>query len=194
MPLKDTHITPFKDTRKLYLKGIVSLLIEGTELDNEKTIAFAKSLEANILSMTHSQCNEYGELTKQNGNRSPIFIKLYESNMRTLFNNCKKDNYVNNQDLLNNITNSIVTPKEIATSITTCPQALFIDKNKKYFDEIEQQEQISYNKEININSQHKCSKCKQNKCTVNLAQLRGADEPMSLLITCLNCGNKWKQG
>ena len=37
-------------------------------------------------------------------------------------------------------------------------------------------------------------KCKQNKCTITLAQLRSADEPMSVLVTCMNCGHKSQIG
>lgn len=38
-----------------------------------------------------------------------------------------------------------------------------------------------------------CYKCKQNKCTYFELQTRSADEPITTFITCLNCGNKWKQ-
>jgi hypothetical protein len=37
-----------------------------------------------------------------------------------------------------------------------------------------------------------CRKCKKNKCSVVFVQLRSADEPMSALVTCLNCGHKFK--
>jgi DNA-directed RNA polymerase subunit M/transcription elongation factor TFIIS len=38
----------------------------------------------------------------------------------------------------------------------------------------------------------KCRKCKNNKCVFKELQLRSADEPMTLFITCLNCGNRWR--
>jgi transcription elongation factor S-II len=37
-----------------------------------------------------------------------------------------------------------------------------------------------------------CRKCKQNKCTYYQMQTRSADEPMTLYISCVNCGNRWK--
>ena len=37
-----------------------------------------------------------------------------------------------------------------------------------------------------------CRKCKSNKCTYYQMQTRSADEPMTTFITCLNCGNRWK--
>lgn len=38
----------------------------------------------------------------------------------------------------------------------------------------------------------KCSKCNKRKTTYYSRQLRSADEPMTNFITCLNCGNRWK--
>jgi transcription elongation factor S-II len=37
-----------------------------------------------------------------------------------------------------------------------------------------------------------CRKCKQNKCTYYQMQTRSADEPMTVYISCVNCGNRWK--
>ena len=41
--------------------------------------------------------------------------------------------------------------------------------------------------------QFTCSRCKKSKCTYYQMQTRSADEPMTTFITCLNCGNNWKQ-
>ncbi len=38
----------------------------------------------------------------------------------------------------------------------------------------------------------KCGRCKKRECVYQELQLRSADEPMTLFITCLNCGNRWK--
>ena len=42
---------------------------------------------------------------------------------------------------------------------------------------------------------NRCGKCKNTKhLTIIPRQLRGGDEPMSLLITCNMCGNNWRIG
>ena len=41
--------------------------------------------------------------------------------------------------------------------------------------------------------QFRCFKCKKSKCTYYQMQTRSADEPMTTFITCLLCGNNWKQ-
>ena len=37
-----------------------------------------------------------------------------------------------------------------------------------------------------------CRKCKGNQCTYYQMQTRSADEPMSVYISCILCGNRWK--
>jgi DNA-directed RNA polymerase subunit M/transcription elongation factor TFIIS len=37
-----------------------------------------------------------------------------------------------------------------------------------------------------------CGRCKKNECLYQELQLRSADEPMTLFLTCLNCGNRWR--
>jgi DNA-directed RNA polymerase subunit M/transcription elongation factor TFIIS len=184
----------FKKTRKLYLKYIQKILSDEISLEKPKLDKFIILLEKSILVTTHNQCNTYGEIIKQDNMYTEIFLKFYENNMRTLLNNCKKDNYVGNTDFLSNIEKEVYDVNQIASLIDKSPQMLFIKKNKKYFDDIEEREKVSYDNAVNINSQYKCRKCKQNKCTITLAQLRSADEPMSVLVTCMNCGHKSQIG
>lgn len=37
-----------------------------------------------------------------------------------------------------------------------------------------------------------CGKCKSKKTTYFEMQTRSADEPMTIFVTCLNCGKRWK--
>jgi transcription elongation factor S-II len=37
-----------------------------------------------------------------------------------------------------------------------------------------------------------CRKCKSKKCTYYQMQTRSADEPMTIFVTCIDCGNRWK--
>jgi transcription elongation factor S-II len=37
-----------------------------------------------------------------------------------------------------------------------------------------------------------CRKCKGKKCTYMSVQTRSADEPSTIFVTCLDCGNRWK--
>ena len=37
-----------------------------------------------------------------------------------------------------------------------------------------------------------CRKCRSKKCTYYQMQTRSADEPMTIFVTCIECGNRWK--
>ena len=39
----------------------------------------------------------------------------------------------------------------------------------------------------------RCSQCKKKMCSYYELQTRSADEPMTIFISCLNCGKNWKQ-
>ena len=40
----------------------------------------------------------------------------------------------------------------------------------------------------------KCAKCKTSRTTFYQKQTRSADEPMTVFITCRNCGHEWRDG
>ena len=44
-----------------------------------------------------------------------------------------------------------------------------------------------------ISNNIKCGRCKKKECSFYQLQTRSADEPMTTFVTCLNCGNRWKQ-
>jgi DNA-directed RNA polymerase subunit M/transcription elongation factor TFIIS len=189
----------FKDIRKQYVKYIIELFKKFENRENyilHNKIVISKQIEKNILEITYYECNNYGELIKDIKSENKYterFIDLYKSNMRIFLSNCDIDGYIDNKNLIECIYNNTFTPKQICENILKCPQILFKERNQKYYDYIEQQEDVAYDKDkLNINSEYKCKKCKQNKCTTNQAQLRSADEPMSTLITCLNCNHRWQ--
>ena len=37
-----------------------------------------------------------------------------------------------------------------------------------------------------------CRKCKNNKCTYYIQQVRSSDEPSTIFCQCVVCGNRWK--
>ena len=39
----------------------------------------------------------------------------------------------------------------------------------------------------------RCSQCKKKMCSYYELQTRSADEPMTIFVSCLNCGKQWKQ-
>jgi len=46
---------------------------------------------------------------------------------------------------------------------------------------------------VSESAEFKCGKCKKRRTSYYQLQTRSADEPMTTFITCLECGNRWKQ-
>jgi len=51
-----------------------------------------------------------------------------------------------------------------------------------------------YNVDAASTDMFQCEKCRQFKCTYFQMQTRGADEPMTIFVTCLVCGYKFRSG
>lgn len=174
--------------RKECIKKLTELFYTNAKLDKQESIQLSKSLESNLLRASYKQCQEYGEEADHS------LENIYIDNVRCLLINCDPESYVKNYELIQLLCTKSINPKLVSQYVTEMPYALFRGKNQEIIDYIEKQENTTYNHEIIGDSQFKCRKCKKRKCNVTLAQLRSADEPMSVLITCRNCGHNWRIG
>ena len=57
---------------------------------------------------------------------------------------------------------------------------------------LREQNQLEGNKAM-ATDKFKCGRCHKREATYYELQTRSADEPMTKFITCLNCGNHWRQ-
>jgi len=72
-----------------------------------------------------------------------------------------------------------------------------IEEKKANYDEavFQNQMHITANQTLMPSSDmFKCGKCKKSECTFYQKQTRSADEPMTVFITCKNCGHEWRDG
>jgi hypothetical protein len=73
------------------------------------------------------------------------------------------------------------------------PENVFPERWEAILDEqMKKDMNIMERKPCAMTAEFKCGKCKKRECVYQEVQVRSADEPMTLFITCLNCGNKWK--
>jgi DNA-directed RNA polymerase subunit M/transcription elongation factor TFIIS len=71
---------------------------------------------------------------------------------------------------------------------------LFPDRWKDAIDKkMKKDEHVFEERPAAMTNQFKCGKCKKRECVFQELQVRSCDEPMTLFITCLNCGNRWRQ-
>ena len=72
-------------------------------------------------------------------------------------------------------------------------QETFPEHWKHLIDEKYRKNKVLYEtKKEAMTDQFKCRKCGSRETCYYEMQTRSADEPMTIFITCLNCGNRWK--
>ena len=119
-----------------------------------------------------------------------LLKKIYVNKARSLYINLKPDSYVKNKRLFERMKKKEFTPKELVNMST---QELFPEHWKQLIDEKYRKNKVLYEtKQEAMTDQFKCRKCKSRETCYYEMQTRSADEPMTIFITCLNCGNRWK--
>jgi len=113
-----------------------------------------------------------------------IFKKMYINKSRSMYSNITNKS---NKDL----------PK-IIKNIETLPFMSFQEIYPKHWKELmdtkyKRDKYLYEEKQEAMTDQFKCGRCKSRECTYYELQTRSADEAMTTFITCLKCGNRWKQ-
>jgi transcription elongation factor S-II len=155
-------------------------------IDDTKVV---ENLEKNIYDYVIQYCKDNNII--QNFKNSN-FKQLYIQKSRQIYFNLKKDSYVNNQQIYKLIENK----KILLENLTNYSyKQLYPLKWKKFNKDLEilNKDVSDFDKEITTTDQFKCTKCKKSKCCYTQFQIRSSDEPMTSFITCLACGNNWRE-
>ena len=120
-----------------------------------------------------------------------IFISIYLANIRKIVGNLDSSSYVNNKELMNRYKNREITIQELSSMDY---YDLYASKWKEAIERQKMIEklQLEGNKSM-ATDQFLCRKCFKRECTYYEMQTRSADEPMTIFINCLSCGNNWRQ-
>jgi DNA-directed RNA polymerase subunit M/transcription elongation factor TFIIS len=121
----------------------------------------------------------------------PLFVHLYKMHARHIASNFNPSSYVENKELFERFQQGEVTFKDIAKMDT---YELFPSRWKEQFEQqqIREKRQLEGNRSM-ATDMFLCSRCHKRECTYYEMQTRSADEPMTIFITCLNCGKHWRQ-
>ena len=120
-----------------------------------------------------------------------LFRKIYLNKARSLYTNLNTESYVKNPNFKKKMLSGKIKAEDIP-GLTF--QQVFPEHWKKMMDEKYKKEQMLYEeKQEAMTTQYKCGRCKSRKCTYYELQTRSADESMTIFITCITCGNRWKQ-
>jgi transcription elongation factor S-II len=115
---------------------------------------------------------------------NPFFVQIYLDHLRSVYNNLK------NQKLVQMVSNGEIKTHEIAfmTHQEMMPEKWAeLIKAKSIRDKNKFEQKVEA-----MTDSFTCRKCKSNECTYYQMQTRSADEPMTVFLQCVNCGNRWK--
>jgi len=146
-------------------------------------MSYSENLEKGIFNWALKEAKNR-KVVKQWTN--PYFVRIYLDHLRSIYNNLK-----NNYQLIELVKTKKIKSHELAfmshqeLNPERWAEAIRLksirDKNK-YEQNLEA-----------VTDSFTCRKCRSKKCTYYELQTRSADEPMTLFITCIDCGTKWKQ-
>jgi DNA-directed RNA polymerase subunit M/transcription elongation factor TFIIS len=168
--------------RVLCLKGLCFL-------ENDFTKEQIRTLEKSIYETTY----EYAQKNYISRNwKSPQFCEIYRQFVRSVVSNIHPESPVGNYRLMKRVKDGEF---DISAIPTLTSYEMFPEKWFEFKDKLLQREQkILEGNKSRATDQFKCRRCNKRECTYYELQTRSADEPMTIFITCLNCGKEWRQG
>jgi hypothetical protein len=99
---------------------------------------------------------------------------------------------VGNSGLLARVRGGEFAPHDVAF---LAPHEAFPERWREVLEAKVQRDEYTYNRKPEaMTDQYKCKRCHKRECVYYEQQTRSCDEPMSLFITCISCGNRWRMG
>jgi len=121
---------------------------------------------------------------------SDMFKELYMSKARSVYSNLNPKSSIQNKRLMKRLKEKEFMPHNIANMK---PENLFPEIWKDIMDREILRTKAAYEPQATaMTDRYTCGKCKKNRCSYYELQTRSADEPMTMFITCLHCGHRWK--
>lgn len=158
---------------RLNIRGKLNLILENEKhsINLEKGIFNYALKEASSKKVVKKWDNQY-------------FVQIYIDRLRSIYINLK------NPEILEQIKSGSIQAHTIAFMTH---QEMRPDKWKELIEEKAKRDANKFEQNIEASTDtFTCRKCKGNKCTYYQMQTRSADEPMTVYISCINCGNRWK--
>jgi transcription elongation factor S-II len=201
--LEDEEDKGYKPKNNTYEEADISNdLVKYDENDNYTEIRienigiFSKLLDEGTSKIIEESIYNYTKHMSKKRNILPlwsndVFKKIYINKSISLYTNIDKSSYINNDSLIDKINKKQINIENIAFMSF---QELFPKHWKEMLDEKYKREKLMYeDKQEAMTDQFKCGRCKQRKCTYYELQTRSADEGMTIFITCITCGHRWRQ-
>ena len=119
-----------------------------------------------------------------------LFRELYFTKTKSLYANLNSKYSIKNKRLMKRLKDNEFMPHELASYH---PENIYPEVWKDIIDRELLRTKAAYEPQATaMTDRYTCGKCKKNKCSYYELQTRSADEPMTMFITCLHCGHRWK--
>lgn len=182
---EEISITSEPETNNLRMQCIANFSF----LEDKFTKDDIYSLEKGIFEATY--LNAQKNYTARNW-KTPQFKEMYRQTLSSVISNIHPESPVKNPRLLNRVLEGEFKLEEIPfmTSYEMFPEKWFELKDKL----LQREQKILEGNKSRATDQFKCRRCGKRECTYYELQTRSADEPMTIFVTCLNCGKEWRNG
>ncbi len=147
-----------------------------------KDIDAAVRIESGIFEFTLVYCSMKSYIDS-------MLSAVYNDKVFDTLQNLDPNNVVQNKTLCNAIYDGTINPQTIAF---LRPRDVHPDR----WDSLVKKAELKEYKKNNmaVTDLYTCWKCKEKRCKVMQLQMRSSDEPMTSIITCLNCYTVMKKG
>jgi transcription elongation factor S-II len=167
--------------------GKRQFFIETMMKDCDLTELQAKDLEVGVYNWSIQNAKD---LNIPRNWKNSQFSVLYQDKCISVYSNLNTNSYVGNKRLITRLKEKEFPPHAIPFMEV---ENIFPEVWEEIIDrKMKKDMHIYESKPQAMTNEFKCGKCKKNECVYQELQVRSADEPMTIFITCLNCGNKWK--
>ena len=147
------------------------------KLQNEKN---SSNLEKGIFNYALKEADQR-KIVKKWDNK--YFIQIYLDRLRTIYTNL-------NDNIVEQVTSGTIKPHVVAFMTH---QELNPDKWAALIDSKSKRDANKFESNLEASTDtFTCRKCKSKKCTFMSVQTRSSDEPSTIFVTCLDCGNRFK--
>ena len=165
---------------KIHQPDVFRERIQQKLVEQMRTPRDAKNLEIGIFNYALKEAGQRKVVKKWD---NPFFVQIYLDRLRSVFLNLRPE-------VLDKVEQGDMLPHAIAF---LTHQELFPEKWEAMIQEKIQRDKHKFETNLEASTDtFTCRKCRSKKCTYYALQTRSADEPMTIFVTCIDCGNRFK--
>ena len=152
---------------------------------------YGKNTYDELFNNIKQNTNEYFKLHNitidSNENNFNLF-DIYIKNKLTFISNAVNNEFISYNEIIDNRLQN----NDIDGICTLINDELSPNIWKETIEELNEVDKMK--KTVHSSDIYKCYKCGERKTNERRLQTRSSDEPMTIFVTCINCGNRWRTG